>query len=241
MLSIFRVRFAPIFVFVPVLCALGVWQLQRAEEKRQLSARLDIASSYEEASPSEVAHLDDIDGRWLRLNGYFDNEHIWYLDNRIHKGRVGYEVIVPFRDQNGWLLLLNRGFWQGDSRRTLPSVQPVHGKQSLRVRVYQPSRMPLVLRADTPQTNWPQLIQSADVQLMWDTLALAGQGYSDLKQWQLFPHMLRLGADQAGAQLATWHGQTPWLSAERHVGYAMTWFSLATVLLLMNIWHVLRR
>jgi cytochrome oxidase assembly protein ShyY1 len=236
--GIFRSQLVLLLGFVAALCALGYWQLQRAEEKRQIQEELNSAQTHREASPDELIGLKRSGGRWMRLHGYFDNEHIWYLDNRTHMGRVGFEVIVPFRDERGWLLLINRGFWEGTPRRDLPPVKAVHGKHSLRARVHQPRRAPLVLRADVPQSKWPQLIQSVEMSRMWETLGKTNSGFTDLSGWQLFPHVLRLGKGEQGAHDASWHYATPWLSVERHTGYAITWFMLAAVLLTMGAWQL---
>lgn len=231
------VRFVLVLICVLLLIGLGFWQLQRADEKRALYTNLGSAQAYPASSPAELIELERAHGRAIRLKGYFDNAHLWYLDNRIYQRRVGFEVIVPFRDERGWWLLVNRGFWEGTPQRTLPAVAPVTGTHVLRAQVYQPERVPVVLRPDTLGAKWPQLIQWVDVQAMWEALRSTTADRVALDDSRLFPYLVRLEPDQVGARPATWWMRTPWLSVERHLGYALTWFSLAFVLFAMSCWH----
>lgn len=234
------VGFAPAIVAVPLLMALGFWQLQRAEARQELQASANRAGASAYATPGELAVLNRSHGRRMQLRGQFDNRHVWYLDNRIYKGRVGFEIIVPFHEESGWVLLVNRGFWEGTPQRNLPRVEPVVGLHTVSVSVYQPERMPIVLRPDPPATAWPILIQGVHMQTMWDTWTKRTAQDEGFTEDLLFPHLVRLDDQQVGARPASWHSEVPWLSVERHVGYAVTWFTMALVLLLLNSWHVYR-
>ena len=57
-----------------------------------------------------------ISGEWLP-----DRQFLW--DNRTHKGRAGFEVIIPMRTADGLLVLINRGWLPlGVTRAELPDV-----------------------------------------------------------------------------------------------------------------------
>ena len=75
-------------MILPCLLWLGQWQLGRAEEKRVL---LDALA--EQSALPPLKQLPDekfaAAGRELRLQGTFDPQRRFYLDNRIIEGRNG--------------------------------------------------------------------------------------------------------------------------------------------------------
>jgi surfeit locus 1 family protein len=89
--------------------ALGQWQAGRAEEKRAAAAAVERAS----------------------LEGRFIPDHAVFLDNKVHRGRAGYEVVMPLRLADGTHVLVDRGWIAAlPSRDVLPQVRtpagPVH-------------------------------------------------------------------------------------------------------------------
>src|SRR5207302_5161394 len=78
--------------------ALGSWQTRRAEEKRWLGAEIDQALK---AAPIEIsttpAENKNLILKRVAARGEFVAERTVFLDNRCRHGRVGYEVITPFR------------------------------------------------------------------------------------------------------------------------------------------------
>ena len=52
---------------------------------------------------------------------------------------------------------------------------------------------------------------------------------------QRLPYLLRLDATAAGALQPNWR-RTSGMTAAKHRGYAVTWFSLSTVLVLLFFW-----
>ncbi len=94
-------------LLLPLLLGLGFWQLDRAEEKRQLQqefierqaqAPINITQLLAgPLSPQAIGNRDEqalhhlpviLQGKWL-------NDHNILLDNRIYQGRFGYEIITP--------------------------------------------------------------------------------------------------------------------------------------------------
>ena len=88
--------------------ALGNWQSRRAEEKRASLPRVSV-------------------------DGEFVPRYTVYLDNKTHRGRVGYEVVTPLRlaGTKGHVLV-NRGWVEaGKSRDVLPEVPTPAGQVRL--------------------------------------------------------------------------------------------------------------
>lgn len=87
-------RFAPgwplwifLLAFLPLLIFLGFWQLDRADEKRQMQAQMDANRGAVAQTLTELQQQADPSWRPLYLEGQFDPEHIWLLDNRIRGAR----------------------------------------------------------------------------------------------------------------------------------------------------------
>src|SRR3954467_4803411 len=73
--------------------ALGNWQASRAEAKRVLGAQLEqtLKAPAVELKPGVV--FSEVAARRVFARGVFIASHTVLLDNKIHQGRVGYEVI----------------------------------------------------------------------------------------------------------------------------------------------------
>src|SRR6185503_4537436 len=124
--------------------ALGNWQAGRASEKRALGAQLERAFN----SPpleigSQIVSPESVVFRNVAAKGRFVDERTVYLDNKLRRGRPGYEVVTPLR-LNGVHVLVNRGWVEaGRTRETLPQV-PVPGGE-IRVEGLALARLPHVL------------------------------------------------------------------------------------------------
>lgn len=131
-ISFGRYRFKP--GAVPTLAALfvcaatvslGNWQTRRAEEKMALQHRLD---AYAAAPAMELAQqrlrAEDVAGRRISAKGRFVAERTVFIDNRVHQGVAGYQVVTPLRLEGGGMhVLINRGWIAaGPDRATLPAV-----------------------------------------------------------------------------------------------------------------------
>lgn len=217
-----------VIILLPVLISLGNWQLRRAEEKRQLLATY---AARRQQSPISLANISldaDLSYQRVVVTGVFDNQRSYLLDNRVHDGTVGYEVLTPLITGAGKGVLINRGWIQaGRTRDVLPDIPPALGEtMTVIASVYQqpPGSNWLRVENETPGTDgWPRVIQYVDTENLSQELEIA-----------LFPYQLRLSADQPGALITDW--QPVNLSPAKHQAYAWQWFAMALALLL---WQVL--
>jgi surfeit locus 1 family protein len=108
-----------------ITCAfLSVWQYRRAAESRALTARFAAAADEPalDAAPAELT--DDLRFRRLAVGGRYVPEPQFLLDNRVHEGVAGYEVLTALELTDGRTLLVNRGWVEANSDRgVLPDVQ----------------------------------------------------------------------------------------------------------------------
>lgn len=215
-------RFAGlVVVLLPVLIGLGVWQLDRAAEKRAALAHAEAQRGAPALPLVRFAAGDDmaLDGRRVELRGRYEAGHQFLLDNSVYRGRVGYELITPFRDDSGTLVMVARGWLPAPQTRTqLPRIETPPGQLVLsgEFHVLQDRRR-LALHASE---GWPRVVQALDVRELG---RLAGS--------EVFPHLVRIGTDQPGGHEAA-HARGS-MQPERHLAYAVQWFLLAAALVIV--------
>lgn len=115
-------------VFAVACSALGTWQLNRRAEALAEVARIDANYDAEpvpvaEALPDPAAF--DVDQRWqvVELSGRYLVEDEVVVRNRPFEGNSGFEVITPFRLDEGLVFMVNRG-WIAQAPNGRPSEVP---------------------------------------------------------------------------------------------------------------------
>tara|TARA_R100001039_G_scaffold30363_1_gene22174 strand:- start:3675 stop:4382 length:708 start_codon:yes stop_codon:yes gene_type:complete len=219
-------------LLLPFLVYLGLWQLAREQEKRETQASYDLRATQ---TPVQIASIDwqgADDIAWLRVaaTGRYDASRQFLLDNRINQSRVGYELITPFRTEAG-LLLVNRGWIvQGADRQTLPDVNVTGQETEILGAVYVPSGDIMVLGDEEPagENPWPRVIQRLDVAQI-----------SAILNEPVLPYSVRLEPGAVGLEQINWQPVT--LSPETHRVYAVQWFFMATVLVILYLIFSFRR
>ena len=106
---------ALVIVFAVACCALGTWQLNRRAEALAEVARIDAnydadAVPLAEALPDPAAF--DVDQRWqvVALSGEYLVDDEVVVRNRPFEGSSGFEVITPFRLDDGTVFMVDRGW-----------------------------------------------------------------------------------------------------------------------------------
>jgi cytochrome oxidase assembly protein ShyY1 len=206
-------------VALPVLISLGLWQLDRATQKRALEAAY-LDQQAQPPSALNSANLAQLmDYRRVVLQGQFDRDHTWLLDNKQRYGQVGYEVVMPFILAEGGMILVNRGWLAGTGQRdTLPDIPDAIGDMMLFGELMSVTKHPL-LDASSPSDRWPRIILAIEPKTMIKQL-----GHT------LPERYVRLDDASPGALITDW--QTVTVSAAKHLGYAFQWFAMAVALLL---------
>lgn len=216
-------------LLLPLMLSLGFWQLRREDEKLALQAAYDAR---QRELPSPLGSLDvtqDQQYRQVTARGYYDNAHNFLLDNRVYQGQVGYEVIVPLRTLDGSVVFINRGWIaQGSTRQDLPAIPPVEGEVTINGSVYQPVGESLVLGDAQASEGWPKVIQTIELPRL---VELAGLGNAD----QVFPYTVRLAPNTPGVLTRYWPVIST--SPEKHRGYAVQWFAMATALVGLYLFY----
>jgi cytochrome oxidase assembly protein ShyY1 len=132
---------ALVIVFAIACCALGTWQLNRRAEALAEVARID--ANYD-AEPIPVAEAlpdpsgFDADQRWqvVALSGEYLADEEVVVRNRPFEGSSGFEVITPFRLDDGTVFMVDRG-WIAQNSQGRPSeaAPPPSGRVEVTARL----------------------------------------------------------------------------------------------------------
>lgn len=213
-------------LFLPLLVGLGVWQLDRAGEKKAQLAQWQQQAGSLSWAEQQASGLEP--GRPVTVSGRF-GEQSWLLDNRTRDGAPGYEVLTLFYPVEGPAVVVNRGWLQAPRRREdLPAISRPDGEVRLQGRLSDFPEPP-VLKDVMPESEaWPRRTQSlSHQQVLREQEDTAGL-------------VLRLsGAEQPGAYRADWAPDL--MGPQTHYGYALQWFSLATALVILTLIASYRR
>jgi len=213
-------------VLLPVLIALGYWQLRRAGEKETIQATYDQRRHQTPVAIAELSEKMDLAFTPVTVQGLAEVERYFLLDNRVYQGQVGYDVLMPVRLSSEQWLIVNRGWVKAPDRRTqLPEIPPlVENHVTLLGDIYiSPGAGYQLVGVEALQHQWPKVITVFDPEYIGQQL-----------QGELFPYQVRLRANQPGALTVDW--PTINLSPEKHRAYALQWFAMASGLI---IWLLL--
>jgi len=225
----FRPRLLPVvagLLLLPLLVGLGLWQLERAEDKRKLVAQWQAAQE-QEPVPLVQARRGGA-GRFtpVTVRGRYDARHQFLLDNRIRDNRPGFHVLTPLRlAGREQAVLVNRGWVPlGRSRQELPALPTPEGEVRVRGGWVPPPATGIRLGPpDTGGSDWPRVVQYVVPERVSRQL-----GYPVLGR------VVRLAPGAAGGFPREWGAEPPVpFGPERHVGYAVQWFALAATLVVI--------
>ena len=104
-------------LMVAVLVALGTWQIERLNWKRDLIAEIAARTAAEPAPlPAGAIAAGDWNFRRVRLTGTFHHGHEFHLLAPDRRGRFGYHVLTPLERIGGGIVLVDRG-WVPDGKK----------------------------------------------------------------------------------------------------------------------------
>ena len=144
---------------------LGLWQLERATEKEDLMAeqaiRRNLPPVVFNELPKDANHLS---GTVVRLKGEYVPGRIFLLDNRVLKGKVGFVVLVPYRESGGVLALVNRGFVpMGRTREDTPVIPALITSTIADGSLYIAVENSFISQEETiAPAGWPRIVQTSD-------------------------------------------------------------------------------
>jgi len=208
---------------VLLFVALGNWQLQRAAEKRALYSEFERAGPHLPLPPASVQTE-----RYQRVTarGNYDPGHQFLLDNMIHAGQAGVQVLTPLLLADGSAVLVNRGWLPfGATRAILTDAAVSADLRTISGRLDQLPRPAIRLEAQ-PASGWPRLVSYPQMEELATALGR-----------ELHPQLVLLDPREPDGYVREW--RVPGTTPDRHLGYAIQWFAFAATA--VAIWFALGR
>jgi surfeit locus 1 family protein len=207
-----------LLLLVGATVALGNWQRQRAHDKQSMRSQYQAASrappldlgSLVAAGASDPASLRF---RAIRAHGIYDAAHQLLIDNRVHEGRPGFEVVTPLKIGDGAAyVLVDRGWVaQRASRAALPQAVPPDGAVVVEGRINLPPARYLELGADS---NAGPIRQNLDIARIAASSGLP-----------LVPFVIEQTGGSGEGLVRDW--PAPDFGIDQHISYMLQWYSLA--------------
>jgi surfeit locus 1 family protein len=211
-------------VLLGIFLSLGRWQWQRGEAKQAVWAEFERNAPAEPIGARRIAEVARF--THLRLEGSFLPDRQFLLDNRSHDGKPGYEVLTPFRQLSGEVILVNRGWVPfGGYRDRLPDISmPAAARASQtisgRLEELPASGLASGRAPPDPRSAWPKLTSFPT----HDELSAALGERIDAR-------ILLLDREAPHGYVRSW--KPPGLDPSRHFSYAIQWWGFAVVLLVL--------
>ncbi|MBV9362331.1 MAG: SURF1 family protein [Betaproteobacteria bacterium] len=205
---------------------LGNWQARRAEEKRALAEAFDQALRSPPIVLAPGAQLASVLHKHVTARGRFVPEHTVFLDNRLRRGRPGYEVVTPLHlagsDSH---VLVDRGWVAAPpSRAALPTVYMPAGE--LAIGGIALDRLAHALETGAaPQGNVRQNL---------DIAAFAAE-----TKLKLEPYVIEQRSETPDNLSRDW--PRPDFGIEKHESYSLQWYSFAALAVILVIVLSMRR
>ena len=214
-------------IFVPITISLGFWQLDRAEEKRE------IIANYDELLTSEPISLNVkiIYKNWQPITtiGRF-KDIVIFEDNAILSGRAGFKIYHLFENGDGSYVFVHRGFIERNMvKNNLPLINTPKGKQSLVGSV--------LIKEDN---SFVQDIEESDARIIQEfNIERLINKFPILKDRYLHPFLFNLDIRDNKKFLAIEKPVN--MAASKHIGYAIQWFGLCIALIILTIYAFRRK
>lgn len=221
-----------------LFASLGNWQLNRADERRQIARTIEagrtatpvLLSAQSDASSLLPWQTAEVKGHWLP-------EWSVLLDNRSFEGRPGYWLATPLRLSTDSAILVLRGWVARPIAQYNPFEPILQSVDEVLVVGEIAQRVPRLyeLAAGEPLPSTPaEMTHNADGQTVLDLNMLPQRQNLDVQELskasglQFLPVVLLQTSPIDGAQLEQgW--PTPSVDANTNVGYAIQWFSFAAI------------
>lgn len=228
----FRPTLWPTILAIPalgILIGLGSWQLARLQWKEALIAERSARLAAPPIAASEVTGpADAYDLRRVLIAGEWLHAHEILIEAQIHRGAAGYHVVTPFRLGDGRIAIVDRGFVPLERKASATRLAAQAAGQVA---------MEGVLRKGGKPSPWtPDNDRARNTWYFVDPGAIAAR----IGVERLFPFVVEVGPapNPGGFPIG---GRTVSAIRNDHLGYGLTWFGLAVVLVAIYIVYHLHR
>jgi surfeit locus 1 family protein len=209
-------------IFISLFIRLGFWQIQRSDEKVHMIAAEEALAKQEPIDWHEGQKAPEQYQR-ITVNGTYLPK-VFLLDNQHHQHQFGYDVLSPLQLTDGSVVMVDRGWVPGEStRRSFPEVQTPQGLLNVHGSAYFPGKNQWVLGAGTEEKERGiTILEILDAKLV-----------SQLLQKKVYPFIIRLDKQDAYGFVREWAIVS--MPPQRHLAYALQWFAMALVILIIFV------
>jgi surfeit locus 1 family protein len=216
----FCFRWAPTLVLalsLPLFVALGLWQLDRADERRAQARTMEQRTLLPRLSVgSEPLDPSITQFRRVLARGEFEPDREFYIENRRHAGRNGFYVVTPLRIEGSDMrVLVNRGWIAADASGQPQTVTAPSGRVEVIGVAQRPSPPALTWDRGSAAAwgkRWPYLT----VELFAAAAPYRVQGF-----------VIFESPGGPGTPVREWPKEPP--KEGMHLGYALQWFAFALI------------
>ena len=214
-------------IFVPITISLGLWQIERANEKKV------IISNYDKLLVSTPIALqkDQPLENWQPIEtvGAYQDLVI-YEDNAINSGKAGFKVYHLFQNGDGTFIFVHRGFIERNLiKNNLPRIDTPVGKKNIKGTT-------LFKQNNTFVKN----IEESDIRIIQEfNTSVLIERFPILKDRYLHPFLFNL--DVRDADKFQPIEKPVNMTASKHIGYAIQWFGLCAALIILTIYAYRRK
>jgi surfeit locus 1 family protein len=220
--------FATLLVIVGtlVLVRLGIWQLDRLEQRRAFNAQVESARSQSvlDLNAEQPWDLVTMEWRSVQIVGEYDFENQIAVRNQYYRDQYGYHLLTPLLSQ-GTAVLVDRGWIPADGNSTPEDWRKYD--QAGTVKVIGQIRLGLGKPAIGGVAD---ALPAAGSRLaIWNNADVA-QVAKQLS-YPVLPVYIQMNADVADGEPPIPYQPEIELTEGPHFGYALQWFTFATILL----------
>jgi surfeit locus 1 family protein len=213
--------------FIALTLWLGRWQVDRGHEKQTRQSLLE-ARTHEAPVllTGMVPSAEPLLYRRVAAKGEWIADRQIFIDNQVHDGQAGFQVVTPLRlEGSPAAVLVNRGWIARDAQypQAPPVAVPTGHVEVRGIAITPPARF-LELSAETVTGN------------VWQNLSIAR--YRERTGLEVLPVVLLPDAATPGLAAVR---ERPDAGIAKHQEYALTWFSLAATALALWIALNVRR
>ena len=214
-ITVFFIFFATTFFL------LGLWQVERGHEKS------NIIEQFNNNSIKTPKLFSEESSKWdrVKVKGTWNGSKQVLIDNVINSGIAGYKVLTPLQiNETGIFILVDRGWIsQGKSRDALPKID-IKDEYVEVSGILEDPELGFVLSEYLVTDNWPKVSQTKNLDVL-------------RKEFEVQLSRYILVADPTLKSSLAYMKIIPSnMTAEKHFGYAIQWFTMFVALCLMYLW-----
>ena len=214
-------------IFVPITISLGLWQIERANEKKVIISNYDkllvsTPIALQKEQPLENWQPIETVGAYQDL--------VIYEDNAINSGKAGFKVYHLFQNGDGTFIFVHRGFIERNLiKNNLPRIDTPVGKKNIKGTT-------LFKQNNTFVKN----VEESDIRIIQEfNTSVLIERFPILKDRYLHPFLFNL--DVRDADKFQPIEKPVNMTATKHIGYAIQWFGLCAALIILTIYAYRRK